>query len=77
MQTLTESSIPSPSVTFGANDVCLHPLVASMSRGECVSGGVGRRRWSARWQRPRQGQALGFELRAAWDEAVPPQASPG
>ena len=60
MQTLTESSIPSPSVTFGANGVCLHPLVASTSRGECVSGGVGRRRWSARRQRPRQGQALGL-----------------
>ena len=34
--------------------------VASASRGECVSGGVGRRRWSARRQRPRQGQALGL-----------------
>ena len=28
MQTLTESSIPSCSVTFGANDIHLHPLRA-------------------------------------------------
>jgi len=34
--------------------------VASASRGECVSGGVGHRCWSARRQRPRQGQALGL-----------------